>query len=419
MSSVERIKELVQDQEYELSLEWEPAHRESTKKETRDLLSKCIESNHTNDIENAVATVAAGIIPFSSAAKIMKRSFKDLLLDHYDLLETALRDDSLLQVACELKVHVGFLDPILRRDNAVHINTTNSFLDWSHCSDARGPEQMWRRDNYKEVKSMESNGNTATKKTSLNFIRIADAAKTGMKGIIRPLLLKKVPPYFFEFEVVKWVVMFKWLKIWKRKFLSQALEYGGFLICFTVYAALISTTAKLSKASLALKVESSCLLSVTVLFALRMTLEEVRQMCTYMREGKEYFKGRLVGLRYFLKFRWNLIDLFSCSLLLVFVPLCHVLAMLDDGFDHALSLLIAVEAIVAFGKVSPRSMTKTQAQVFSADLVLCSAISPIWIAGSDGGRCGERLRCFSCTGIGYLAWLRSSPSSSLPTHHSC
>ena len=289
---------------------------------------------------------------------------------------------------CELDVHVDFMNPKLRRLKAIHLHTSDSYLDWFDRDDQSELNQQWRSQNSKELAKMEKYGNTSTKKALLVFIRIQDAAKAGIEGIIRPLLFKHVPLHFWEYKVVKWVVVYKWLKIWKRRFIWQGVWYLCFLVIFTVYASLLATTRSLSEGSQELKISSSCLLGAAAAFGVNMTVEEFRQMLTYQREVKLCPRNSKFSLPYFLTFMWNWVDMFSCLMLVILIPLFHTFALIEPDCEEVLSMLVALEAITAFIKVAT-DLPDSRICIASGliGLVLRPAFSPIWIPCPDGWRC--------------------------------
>ena len=393
-----RVIELAKKQGVDLTLEWEISRQEmlptgqvperrpsaigigsggespvtrrlpakNVARKSTDLLKKALKKKGTSKIEEAVRLVCSDVAPFTSSAKIIKNSFRDLLLQEFRVLEDMLLTSDLLHEVCLLDVHVSFLDPDLRRDKAIHMITSDSYLEWSEPNSQDTLNDLWKRKSPKIIKGLEADGNKSTKKASLTFLRIEDAAKVGIQGILRPLLFQHVPLHFFQYRAVKWVVLYKWLRIWRKRFIRQGFRYAGFLILFTLYAAFLASTNKFSESDLSLKITCSCLLGVSSVFGWFMAFEEFLQMLTYCKEGKSsltkkewtwtYFRSfewKLVGvLPYFFTFKWNWVDMFSCLMLTILIPLFHILAFLLSGFEEVLSILVALEAITAYVKVT-------------------------------------------------------------------
>ena len=95
----------------------------------------------------------------------------------------------------------------------------------------------------------------------------------------------------------------------------------------------------------------NCLLAVNWGFGVWMASEETCQVWTYIRDGREHLESGWKGLLQFLSFKWNILDLMSSTLLVVFNPLFHILAPHLTCFGKALSFCVALEALLASVKV--------------------------------------------------------------------
>lgn len=85
---------------------------------------------------------------------------------------------------------MGFLDPNKQEKRAVHIETANEFYDWSlEVVGQKALSENWRSKNSRAVKRFESSGNRSKADEKLLFVRVANAAKVGMMGILRPLMM--------------------------------------------------------------------------------------------------------------------------------------------------------------------------------------------------------------------------------------
>lgn len=206
-----------------------------------DFLKRSLDKNSTNDVRetlNSIRTVG----PFEQIAKTVGNEFGELCSKQPDLLYEVLSSDLLVFKACRLKVHSDFINPKLRQNEAVHVYSRNTVLEWTTVRDDASLELNWRNKHPDQVASMERKGNASKSEAFLVFVCIKDAAKTGMKGIIRKLLLNRAPVRIFKEDIVKWVVLYKWLKIWKPKFVRSAVFYLAFLLCFTSYAVFLCSS---------------------------------------------------------------------------------------------------------------------------------------------------------------------------------
>lgn len=72
--------------------------------------------------------------PFVTA-KVIQKSFVDVLGKHKLIIEKALTSDALIMKVCQLPVHVDYTDAKLRRKKAVYICTTDLIAGWTHNND--------------------------------------------------------------------------------------------------------------------------------------------------------------------------------------------------------------------------------------------------------------------------------------------
>ena len=190
-----------------------------------------------------------------------------------------------------------------------------------------------------------------------------------MNGNIRPLLLRNVPAHFFEYDVLRWTVQFKWAKVWRSRFVEDACYYAVFLAVFTAYALLLSTIQELSNTSFANKTASSCLVAVAAVFHIRLGIKEHRQLENYMKDAKSYVEvpfretnrkkaerdkttcSGWLGFQYYFRFTWNWVDLASCVLLLAIIVPLHLYSLVSSQTEEWLSASVAIEALVVYAKV--------------------------------------------------------------------
>lgn len=342
----EHIEALVKKEGTELACDWM-----SPDGTTSNLLKQSLSTRATNEIKKAVNLMGSTAIPFIRAAKAMKDCFKDLLLGHSGIVEDAFTGNSLIRKACDFRVHVDYTNSKLRQNTALHIGTTDSIAEWTHNDDPASLEESWRAKHVDAVEKMEKGGNTSTAEASLMYVCIENAAKVGMDGILRPLLFQNMPEHVFNTDIVKWIILFKWHKIWKPRFIKKALFYAVFLALFTIYAVFIGASAEMSDQRQWRTFFSTAILIVLFGFGILMLKEEIAQMTTFMKDGLTHFKKRTWGVEYYLSSKWNWVDLISCFLLLVLIPLFHALALIHSKFDNWLSAIIALEAVVASMKV--------------------------------------------------------------------
>ena len=363
---VKCIKDIAEEHHCQLSLQWTSSQDENE----YDLLSSALETKRDDHVHEAVELVCSDVAPFRNGATINKNLFTELAASKFEILEHALKNNVFVTHACDLDVHVKFMRSKNRRKTAAHVETSDTFLDWKQTRDSAALAENWRTKNKDMVDYMERNGNLSTTQASLQFVRIEDAAKTGMDGIIRPLLLRNVPARFFQYDVVHWVVKFKWTKIWRGRFLRGALHYGLFLLLFTAYGISLSRISVLSKSDLSRKLRASFWLAVTIVLGVKMGIKEKRQMQNYMKDAEQHVMlppgesrvegnedigkkqtSKWVGLQYYFRFPWNWLDVTLCLLLMAVIVPLHIFSLFFEQTEEWLSGFVAIESLAVFVKV--------------------------------------------------------------------
>lgn len=348
--AVHEIKSLAKTHKFQLPLEWTPPDNK-----VNNLLIAVLSRTSRNRIQEALNLVQSEVVPFNRASAVIRDAFVRILTEYPDVMEHALSEDLFIRKACDLKVHIGFVNQKLREDKAVHINTSNTFLEWAYVNDPDCLEQGFRDQNLNTIEELEKNGDGSTISASLNYVCIENAALVGMNGILRPLLAYDAAEHVFKTTVVKWVILYKWFKIWKKKFIMSARFYVTFLVVFSIYVTNIGASAEISNESTTRKTFLSVLLLLVAYFGLKMFLEEFTQIKSFVKDGFRRFENWKWavdwGVRYFFKSRWSWLDVASCLLLSAFIPVFHFLALFSTHYEHWLTSLIAVEAVLASVKV--------------------------------------------------------------------
>jgi len=174
--------------------------------------------------------------------------------------------------------------------------------------DERTLSENWRSKNAQAVDRFESSRNRSTAVARLQFVRIANAAKVGMIGIVRPLLMMGAYDELFKCAAIAMTINYKWEKKWKHRFWWMAAFYALFLMLFTAFGAVLAKSGNLS-----LESEKtwglSVLLSAIWLCGIRMGYKEYMQIKTSIKDRKDHFGSRRVGLKYFLlQSKWNWVN---------------------------------------------------------------------------------------------------------------
>jgi len=298
---VEDLKRAATEKRVLLSLDWVDEAGED-----ENFLGRAIAEKSKSGVEAAVDLMCSAATPFVSSAAAIGRFFSPLLKDHQDAIFRALAEDEAVAEEARLDVHVGFLDPRERERGAVHVETVDEFCDWSsRAADEGRMSENWRSKSSREVERFESSGNTSTAKAKLLFVRVAGAAKAGMAGIVRPLLMAGACDELFKCAAVAMTIDYKWEKKWKRRFWWIAAFYLLFLALLTALGVELASSRDLALESGRRLAALGSLLLAVWLCGVRMACRECAQLRTSVRDGKDGFGSVRVGLGYFFRSKWN------------------------------------------------------------------------------------------------------------------
>ena len=339
------------------------------RKESSNILKEALDEKSKERVKEAVELICSPTTPFRSASRIMKVYYQQLWKEYPEVMMTILTQEPMFSETCQPRIHDDFLKLASNGSKDSLLGTTNTVLDWAFIDSPKVIEKTWKERNQQIAKERECEDDKATVQASLKILRIEDAARIGMNGIIRPLLLQNAPVNLFCSEAVKNVVQYKWSAFWKQRFRRYAGFYAIYLILFTTYSTLVARSSVVCEDDPFIDSAKHCSLAFIVLFGMHMLYEELCQLKTFVKDGHKYLGSKISGVAYFFKSIWNWVDLASCVLLLLFIPALHISACrvsdsktvpsngsqesLSSVLDQALSATLALEAVLMSTKVIP------------------------------------------------------------------
>ena len=400
------IQEIAKENKVELPLDFveydkdgKVKYDEDGKKVMNNLLHKAIQKQAAGSVEKVFGFMKARVVPFNKAAASVRECWKELCHPNFrEVLRKALFDGSFVWKACDVSVNVRCLHHRTRKQEGIHLGTDDSFLDWKFCQDDEGRKQKWisAEKEIEQIRELEEEGFTSKDDAQLHFVCIEDAAKSGMDGIIRPLLLSRAPASFFEWDPVKSAIEIKWHKWWKKRAQWRLLGHLVFLALLTVYVSIVGSSGDLHGAEPWRQYLSTGIIVCTMIYGGHQLREEVCQLKKLASDGKNLVDGtnwlkllgleewqkklfggekwqmlkllglRWRGIRYYFSSRWNTMDLTSGALLLVFIPVLHCCELFHPThvfidfsptlYRKALSVLVAVETLIAYLKVTLKNL---------------------------------------------------------------
>ena len=373
--------------------------RTTRREESSNILSVALNERSRERVKEAVELICSPIIPFRSGAWLMKTFYKYLWKEYPEVIISVLSQESLFFETCQPRVYDYLLvSTASKKDKTLRPGTSDSVLNWEDV-DIRHLFEKHREGTVHDT-------DTPTVQTSVKFLRIEDAARIGMDGIIRPLLMQNPRVDVFSSKAVKAVTQYKWLTFWKIRFCQHAGFYTLFLVAFTFFSTQVAKSSTVCVGELSADYPKHCCFAIMVIYVLKGAHDEFCQLRAFMEDGRVYLYSRIRGVAYYFRSNWKKLDLASCMLLLVFIPVLYLSTCFTSGsmssdeprgnsgtaLDQALSATLAVEAILVYTKVihSNHSKYSMRSAVISG-LVLCATVSSLRWLGVDGPECCHRL----------------------------
>ena len=314
-------------------------------------------------------------------AAILKSIFVDVWMRQSETIKDVLSKNKLIVDICTLHVHDDFFS---REDHiGIHLETADSLMEWS-CLEKRHRDSVWRDRHRNTIRKKEDCESASIVSATLKVVCLEDIAQIGKEGILRRLLLQDVPDYFYKYDAVKWTIHLKWKVFWKRRCWKNAFWYAAFVPIFTIYASLVGSGGTFQDKDTLMFALETIFLSLSWMFALWMMYEECLQIASLMKDGEELVKRKYRGFLTYIASKWNLIQFTSCTMLLAFIPVFHILACCDPTFESTLAVFIGFESVfVWFKVVNSSNAFETEVLSSGTDLVPCTGVQGHRTSRSD------------------------------------
>lgn len=260
-------------------------------------------------------------MPDSDGATTIRKCFGKLWTNFRSLLIPIIEEDALLTAICDVEIYT---DVLYTKDHIqARVGTYDSVQDWKDASRDGTSFYFWKSFNERHAIKIDRHGNPTKAEAKLMVFYIDDVCKVGLNGIIRFLLMHNAPSHIFKSSLIKWIIMFKWEQIWKRRSIINCIFYLCYIGTFSAYTICIGFYHRSLNSIGVSWAYLSAFLFVTLLMALFMAYKEVIQLITCCSDGKELFSSHWYGVKSYLSSPWNLLEVLSYILL--FVVLClHV-----------------------------------------------------------------------------------------------
>eukprot|EP00210_Caulerpa_lentillifera_P003373 g3217.t1 len=286
----------------------------------KSLFKMAIEEHNTEWIEYFLNMIIKKNIQFHNGAKMINENFKNLWVDYRTFIEPMLKKDVLGWDVCTIKVPLETFT--VESNVGARVGTCNSIVNWVQSSSQGAADEHWRKLNEKGVDKILKTSRGRMVNASVRIYCFADICRTGINGIIRFLLMSKAPSSIFKYPLVRWIIVYKWEKIWKVRAFKSFAFFLVVLIAVSVFLLIISLVGQgvgfLSARFTTFIFATIVLILTLVVLNLR---REYYQAKRYIEDGRKMFPSSYCkGMRHYFSSRQNQIDLmFSFSILFLLI----------------------------------------------------------------------------------------------------
>eukprot|EP00210_Caulerpa_lentillifera_P007802 g7446.t1 len=316
------------------------------------LLKDLIEDRNELGIECILDVIKKDIVSFEDCSSMVEQGFKMLWICYQSLLQQKIIENAFVKQTCNFEVPI---DILTKEENIPAIVGTTNFIpnEWEESSNHEDVTKHWRRWHARDLRKIEQSSHDATTITAIvTLFKISNVCKVGLTGILRFLLMLEAPPYIFKTPLLKWVIEYKWHKIWRKYSKWDLVVYFFFVSIYTIYSIWFAFSSKDLEQDAVSKVCLTILLFIVMIFALMLTFKKYVQMKTYIVDGKILFPNvPMWGLQKFFNSPRNELDLLSYCILILIIPPLHVARLFELDVSFYLAIFIALETILLWNQV--------------------------------------------------------------------
>eukprot|EP00210_Caulerpa_lentillifera_P007789 g7433.t1 len=341
-------------------------------KDSTELLKHIVQTKNEFGVLYLLDLIDEKRLSFEDSASILKGGFEELLLNFRTLLEPKIIQNSIARKLCDIDVPSNVLT--IKTNTIVQIGTCECIpTQWNEHTTKEVATSHWKGLHKKELEEIESHGSGATTTAALEIFLIANVCKIGLNGIIRFLLMQEAPSHLFKTPLLKWVITYKWLKIWKNRSIWKFGTYLVFIIVYTSYSIWIAFVGNELNHHIFSLASTTFLLFISIIFAIIFLYQEWIQMRTYIDDGNHLFqKRRYWGLHKYWTSAWNVLEVISYVILIIVIPFFHIANLCGLGVKPCFYALLAIETSLIWIKVwyYAQALDKTGAFVLMIENVI-------------------------------------------------
>jgi len=324
--------------------------QEERDKKNVSLLKLAIEQKEEHVVKTILGIHQKPQTPFGISALILKESFKDIWNNTRIVCEEMLTEDTLSWNMFILDIPYTVLNSPAYL--SARVGTCEECWTWKKTSKEAPSEETLRVCDTHAKKRIEEKSNDAMMKASIKVFCIEDACKISPEGILRFLLSQETPSYLYKAPLIKWIIIYKWECIWRKRSLHKLLLFVVLLGTFTFYTICIGFYGNRLQNTLHIQVFLTLLLFVMVFLTIIMFREEKQQLETYIKDGKKRSQeDSLWGLKHYLDSYWNIMELIAYAILMFLVFPLHFLSFACTWHLQVFYLVLALESVLIWFKV--------------------------------------------------------------------
>eukprot|EP00210_Caulerpa_lentillifera_P007783 g7427.t1 len=355
---------------------------ESFREEFSDnFLRLAIENKNEAEVAFFFDLLEKRMLPFERGASMLKDEFSNLWMHYRSMLEPRIMNNCLQRQICDIEVPIEVVSGSGSID--ARMGTIDTIDDWEHAANQGTVLEYYKSLHGEALEHIAKKENNATTMATVVVFTIASMCKIGLNGIIRPLLMQEAPSHVFGSSLLKWVVEYKWNKIWKKRSWKSIVFYLVYMILYSVYGIWMTLSRRHLGHDMVLRVCLSVLFLASMVFASILLYLEYVQMKTYIQDGKKLFPDdQMWGLRKYWSSGWNIVEVISYIMVIIIIPSLHVANLLNFDVWSILSACIAIESILIWIKVwyFAQAIEKTGAFVLMIENIIKDCVPFLGLA---------------------------------------
>eukprot|EP00210_Caulerpa_lentillifera_P003362 g3206.t1 len=278
-------------------------------------------------VEYILNMIVKKSIPFCTGAEMMKNNFEKLWIDYKNLMEPMLKKDVMGWDICTIQVPLEMFTD--ESNIGSRVGTCNSIITWIHASREGTTFEHWKQLNKSRIEKVLKRSRGRMVHARVRIYCIKDICKVGIRGIIRFFLMHNVPSSTFKTPLMKWIIVFKWDRIFKKRAIKTLALFLVFLVLFNLFVLEYSIRWFNLSVYFGRKVYAIVIFVLMIVYTSLMFCYKLFQLKRYIQDGRIIFPSSVLkGMKYHLGFHQNLIDLTLNVCLLVFFT--HLLFQMFD-----------------------------------------------------------------------------------------